>query len=77
MRETTKETKTVHIATKIICDKCKATEEIGKLNTDYVIEFNHNFGYGSSHDLQTLKFDLCEKCLFDILRKENINYTLK
>ncbi len=77
MREYITETKITQIINKLVCDKCGQEEEIGKLDTEYVIEFSHTFGYGSEHDFDKINFDLCEKCLFNLLSENGIKYRMK
>ena len=56
----------------ITCDKCQTTStDLGNF-----IQVNHDFGYGSDHDTENLSFDLCEKCIFDILNGESVSYRL-
>ena len=62
----------------ISCDLCSAvTTKESFFTQPYIIEFEHEFGYGSEHDQGTLKFDLCEGCLLGLLEKNNINYNIK
>lgn len=55
----------------IICNKCgEVSEEIDYINTNQ--EFNLSFGYGSDYDTQNWQFDLCEKCLMEIVNEFQI-----
>lgn len=76
MREYKIEATTVKNLTGLECDKCKAKEIIYELGTDYVAEFSHRFGYGSKHDMKKLDFDLCEKCLFEMLKENDVKYRI-
>ena len=56
----------------IVCDRCqreiKDYEEFHKIR--------HEFGYGTSNDCDYLESDICEDCLMEILKKENVKYRL-
>lgn len=48
----------------IICNKCGQS---CKTEFDYEHAVGHSyFGYGSKHDMEIYKFDLCEKCFFEL-----------
>ncbi len=56
----------------IVCDRCKAENEIDGVDQPDMIEVRHEFGYGSSKDGIHMEFDLCENCLDEIIKKMNI-----
>ena len=76
MREYKTETKEIKELSGLECDKCGAKEIIYELGTSYVAEFTHRFGYGSEHDQKKLDFDLCDKCLFELLNENEVKYRL-
>jgi len=63
------ETKTIKVPDSITCDRCN--KDITDLSND-VIEFRHEFGFGSEVDGEFLEFDLCEACLNDTIVQMNI-----
>ena len=59
------------------CDKCGKF----KLEEDWfaadILSFHQEFGYGSDNDQNSINFDLCEGCLFEILVSSGVNYRMK
>lgn len=49
----------------VICNKCGKSFNCGdnNFNANLIHGFNMKFGYGSPHDLEEWKFDLCETCI--------------
>ncbi len=76
MQEMKEVQKTVEELDTIVCDRCGAKEKMQDLSGTYVASFRHTFGYLSTKDESRIDFDLCEKCLDEVLTKENINYRL-
>lgn len=77
MREFVTRQKEEKLLSKLICDRCGNEEIILQLDTSYLIEFDHHFGFGSKYDMEKIEFDICETCLFEVLKKENIKYRLE
>jgi len=55
----------------IVCNKCGKSSVPDYTNT--VQEFKLAFGYGSKYDTHSMVFDLCEKCLEEIIEGFMIN----
>ncbi len=72
--------RTIEEVDMITCDCCGYEQKEGPqhwITCDRdMISTHHMFGYGSSNDQSTLDFDICEECLFDMLKKSNVNYRL-
>ena len=53
----------------IICNRCKTQMLPSNDHDHYSQNFNHsmraNFGYGSKHDMDDWKWDVCENCLLE------------
>jgi NMD protein affecting ribosome stability and mRNA decay len=62
--------KTEYIPVQITCDRCKAVLE----DYEQPVKIRHSFGYGTEYDQSRVEFELCEKCLIEILKKEQIDY---
>jgi len=58
----------------IECDKCGKTYNVYDIDNN-ILSFSTNFGYGSDFDGNRISFDLCENCLFELLK--NVKYILK
>lgn len=60
----------------ITCDICKTTFELKstKLDLAEFIHISHEFGYGSKFfsDGAKLEMDICEECMFTIVKSNNI-----
>lgn len=61
----------------VACDRCGATEPVKSFDGVDVASFKHTFGFLSKKDGSKVEFDLCEKCLDEILDKEKIDYRLE
>lgn len=64
---------TIQAVTSITCNRCGFTVDLSKEDyelflTDMLHEFSISFGYGSGHDLENWKFDLCEDCIEEIVK---------
>lgn len=52
--------------TDIICNKCGGScKDRHGINFENAAGHSH-FGYGSDHDMEVYKFDLCVKCFFEL-----------
>ncbi len=56
----------------IICDRCQ--REIKDF--EEFLKIRHEFGYGTPNDGDYLESEICEDCLNEILRNNNITYRL-
>lgn len=54
----------------ITCNKCgnSVTQEQRGFESDYYQNINLHFGYGSSFDMETWNFDICEDCLVEFVK---------
>ena len=46
---------------------CNGCKQVLMAGDDEIITVNHQFGYGSKHDLEEHELHLCEECFFDKL----------
>ena len=53
----------VEVLEDIICDKCGCSHK-----DNYIESFEISWGYGSDFDCEIWKFDLCQKCIVDLLK---------
>jgi len=67
---------TIEEVKEIVCDRCSTVMDYQDLSGNYVASFKHNFGYPSKYDNDEISFDLCEKCLFEMLEAAGVNYTI-
>jgi hypothetical protein len=69
-----KEEVTKRVPSDVVCNKCGKSKELE--GDDFNREFgaskfqsiNISFGYGSAHDGDDWKFDLCEECLEEFVK---------
>ena len=59
------------------CDRCNKVETFYELGDVDIASFKHSFGWLSQRDGDEVSFELCEKCLMDILESQKINYRIK
>jgi protein-arginine kinase activator protein McsA len=57
---------------KVVCNKCgkeynAETDNLAFWDWDEIHSFSISFGYGSHHDLECWKFELCEKCIEELV----------
>lgn len=55
------------------CDKCGVVSVNENMDED-IISFSASFGYPSERDQERVDFDLCDKCLMDILDSNGVKY---
>lgn len=62
------------VESKLVCNKCGLTYDDEKSEHDYeewqwetMFPFKIHFGYSTKHDLENWEFDLCEKCIEEIV----------
>ena len=72
MKTTQKQTIESNVVADVICDLCGDSTKLSGIPNGCE-EFSYgtlNFSgcYGSEHDLETVKMELCEACLFTIVR---------
>lgn len=72
MKKTQKRAIESDVVVDVICDLCGDSTKISGISSGCE-EFSYgtlNFSgcYGSDHDLETVKMELCEACLFTIVR---------
>lgn len=71
MRTFKKETKEIEVVDTVICNKCGESLEIS-FNHAECVKVDHRFGYFSNPqlfgDLTEVRFDLCEKCVFELVK---------
>ena len=62
----------------IICNRCGRIEKTATDENSNMYMLNHfeklsiNFGYDTSHDMETWNFDLCENCIEEIVKEFRI-----
>jgi len=79
MIETTEIQQPVKVVTKFTCDRCGVESAAfeGQPIAD-IAHFTHTFGYYAEElDNSEIEFDLCSKCLMEILKNENVRYRLQ
>ena len=59
------------------CDRCNSVETFYELGDVDIASFKHSFGWLSQRDGDEVSFELCEKCLMDILESQKIDYRIK
>ena len=65
------------VLVKTTCDRCGKVKKEGDWHTPDLLSFRQSFGYGSDYDQDEISFDLCEKCLFEMLKDSGVKYRLK
>ncbi len=63
---------------KVVCDVCGYVEDQSSenwfLHDRDMISIDHNFGFGGNRDGGNLKVDICENCLFELMKENSIKY---
>ena len=55
-------------ATSIVCNRCGMSFDCDEdFANNLIHDFDIQFGYGSRHDLEEWNFDLCEKCVEELV----------
>jgi len=55
-------------ATSIVCNRCGMSFDCeDDFATNLIHNFDIKFGYGSEHDFEKWDFDLCEKCVEELV----------
>jgi len=61
----------------LVCDRCGAKEKRYDMSGTNVASFRHTFGFLSKRDNDEISFELCEKCLMEMLKTFEVNYYYK
>ena len=59
------------------CDRCGKHIDYGSSTRTDDFHLEYVFGYGTEHDSTCIEADICDYCLFDIVKKEVPNARIK